>query len=727
MDSDKILLKVAGALDLLSAIIWILADSLIIGIIALVIGIIILSISETKGLDLIDNKKTLILIGIINIPIYLIPSILIFIFIGKLSKYEQAVNAINGPPKKENQESRKIDNLLKLGVLMVVISGILFATTSWRIITDNIKVSTLVLFASLFLILSIFTERKLKLYKTSFMYWILSITFYTLSIIAIQYFGIFGSFLTYSGSGSKLAYFITYLIIGLFTYISHIKYSKNYLAYLSYIAIIFSLYNILTYLKLEVMGVISLLSVVILFVNIYLKENNILKVFTKIASYILVLFILKYSTKSNIYFLLFASIVNFLNLLYLTINKKENSNLTNILNLIFTYILIEIPLRTVNANLIFDFICTTFYTAAIMQNILSTNKNYKTISYIIYTFISFVCFGVLSSKDPSVSVLVPAIYILFNLISINNLLKFESMKLTKYTTPVAIFLLVSGILNVLDTTNIIDANLVLAFTLTSFIYCLINYLKKNDNLYKVSLMISVTLTLLSSSTNTNILVSIISVLPNIYLFLIEIKQNNKFSSIYSYILLLSSIYLPFICLNVINLNIYLINALFIWLLVFIIIISKSNNIKTPTYFYIAIPLLSLSYSEVINSDISSIFRSILMFYIVFLLLKYMVKGKDNKNIIGIIGIIFSVVASGVLLLPSIMFFIYFLTLGIVLVIIGYKEEYNSFYVLGMVMIILNIIFELKDIWLSIPAWLYLLVIGLSIIVVTTFIQAKKQK
>ena len=104
MDSDKILLKVAGILDLLSAILLILTDSLVIGIIALVIGIIILSISETKGLDLIDNKKALIILGIINIPIYLIPSILIFVFIGKLSKYEQAVNAINGPPKKENQD-----------------------------------------------------------------------------------------------------------------------------------------------------------------------------------------------------------------------------------------------------------------------------------------------------------------------------------------------------------------------------------------------------------------------------------------------------------------------------------------------------------------------------------------------------------------------------------------------------------------------------------------------
>ena len=727
MDSDKILLKVAGILDLLSAILLILTDSLVIGIIALVIGIIILSISETKGLDLIDNKKTLIILGIINIPIYLIPSILIFVFIGKLSKYEQAVNAINGPPKKENQESKKIDNLLKLGVLMVIISGMLFATTSWEIITDKIKVIVLILFAFAFLILSILTERKLKLYKTSFMYWVLSIAFYTLSIVAIQYFGIFGSFLTYSGIGSELSYFITYLVIGLFTYISYIKYNKNYLAYLSYVAIIFALYNLLTYLNLEVMGVISLVSLVVLFVNIRIKDNNVLKVFTKTASYILVLFILKYSTDSNIYFLLFATITNFLNLLYLTINQKGNSNITNILNLIFTYILIEIPLRTVNTNLIFDFICTTFYTTTIMQNVLTTSKNNKKLSYIIYTFISFICFGILSSKDPSVSVLVPAIYILFNLLSINNLLKFETVNMTKYTTPIAIFLLVSGILNILDTEHIINANLVLAFSLTSIIYCLINYLKKDDNIYKLSLMISVTLTLLSTSTNTNILVSIISLFPCIYLFIIEKKQSNRFKNIYSYILLLSSIYLPFVCLNIINLNIYLINILFIWVLSFIIVISKYDDIKTSTYFYIAIPLLVLCNSEIINADITTIIKSILIFYILFLLLKYVVKGKDNKNIVGIIGIILSIAISGVLYLPSITLFIYFLTLGIILVIIGYKEEYNSFYIMGMIMIILNIIYELKDLWLSIPAWLYLLVIGLSIIIVTTIIQAKKQK
>lgn len=724
MDNNKILLRVAGALDLLIAMLWILTDGLITGIISLVLGIIILSISESKGLDLIDNKKLLIIVAIINVPIYLISSILMFIFIGKLSKYEQSVNAINGPPKKENKESRKIDNLLKLGVLMVIISGILFATTSWNIITNNIKVSILVLFAFLFLILSLFTEKKLKLYKTSYMYWILSITFYTLSLIAVEYFGIFGLFLTYDGLGSKIAYFITYLVIGLFTYISYIKYNKNYLAYLSYVSIIFSLYNILTYLNIEVMGVILLLSLVILFINIYLKESNILKVFTKIASYILVLFILKYASNSNVYILLTTSIINFINLTYLTIKKKANQN---ILNLIFTYILIEIPLRTVNANLIFDFLCTTLYTTVILGNILSTHKSYKTISYIIYTFISFITFGILSSKDASLSVLIPAIYILFNLLSINNLLKIESIKPTKYTTPVAIFLLVSGILNVLDKTKIIEANLVLAFSLTGIIYCIINYLKEEDNIYRVSLIISLTLMLLSSSTNTNIIMSIISILPSIYLFLIERKNNNKFSNIYSYLLLLSSIYSPFIYLNIINLNVYLINAIFIWLLVFIIIISKEDNIKTPTYFYIAIPLLSLSNTDFINIDIQSIFRSILMYYIVFLILKYLVKRKNSKNIIGLIGITLSILLSGVLLLPSLMFFIYFLTLGIILIIIGYKEEYDSFYVLGMVIIILNIIIELKDLWLSIPAWLYLLVIGLSIIVVTTFIQAKKQK
>lgn len=724
MDNDKIILRIAGALDLLIAMLWILTDGLIIGIISLVLGIIILSISESKGLDLIDNKKLLIIVAIINVPIYLVSSILMFIFIGKLSKYEQSVNAINGPPKKENKESRKIDNLLKLGVLMVIISGILFATTYWNIITNNIKVSILVLFASLFLILSMFTEKKLKLYKTSYMYWILSITFYTLSLIAIEYFGIFGSFLTYDGLGSKIAYFITYLVIGLFTYISYIKYNKNYLAYLSYVSLIFSLYNILTYINIEVMGVILLLSLVILFINIYVKESNILKIFTKIASYILVLFILKYASNSNVYILLATSIINFLNLTYLTIKKKTNPN---ILNLIFTYILIEIPLRTVNANLIFDFLCTTLYTIVILGNVLSTHKSYKTLSYIIYTFISFITFGILSSKDASLSVLVPAIYILFNLLSINNLLKIESIKPTKYTTPVAIFLLVSGILNVLDTTNLIDANLVLAFSLTGIIYCIINYLKKEDNIYRVSLIISLTLMLLSSSTNTNIIISLISILPCIYLFLIERKNNNKFSNIYSYLLLLSSIYSPFIYLNIINLNVYLINAIFIWLLVFIIIISKEDNIKTPTYFYIAIPLLSLSNTDLINIDIQSIFRSILMYYIVFLILKYLVKRKNSKNIIGLIGITLSIILSGVLLLPSLMFFIYFLTLGIILIIIGYKEEYDSFYVLGMVIIILNIIIELKDLWLSIPAWLYLLVIGLSIIVVTTFIQAKKQK
>ena len=66
-------------------------------------------------------------------------------------------------PKKHKEnvdpQARKIDILLKLGVGMVFVSGILFATTSWSIITDLIKLIVLTLLGFMFLVYHYFQKR----------------------------------------------------------------------------------------------------------------------------------------------------------------------------------------------------------------------------------------------------------------------------------------------------------------------------------------------------------------------------------------------------------------------------------------------------------------------------------------------------------------------------------------------------------------------------------------
>ena len=49
------------------------------------------------------------------------------------------------------------------------------------------------------------------------------------------------------------------------------------------------------------------------------------------------------------------------------------------------------------------------------------------------------------------------------------------------------------------------------------------------------------------------------------------------------------------------------------------------------------------------------------------------------------------------------------------------------FIFGIILTIINILVQLRDIWSSIPAWLYLLIVGLGIIIVATYLQTKSKK
>ena len=66
-------------------------------------------------------------------------------------------------------------------------------------------------------------------------------------------------------------------------------------------------------------------------------------------------------------------------------------------------------------------------------------------------------------------------------------------------------------------------------------------------------------------------------------------------------------------------------------------------------------------------------------------------------------------------------------IGIITIIIGYyQKELKYFFSAGILITILNIIYQLK-IWTKIPFWLYLLIGGLSIIGFVTYKEMKKTK
>ena len=479
IEKEKSTIQVAGAINLLAGTLGLISEHYIYGLTVLIIGIICLSVSFLKGLDLIDNKRLLIIAGIINIPFLFISSILIFVFCSNLSEYERKVNGINAPPIEEKEESKKIDLLLKLGVGMVLISGILFATTSWEIIPDMLKICLLIILSIIFLGLSVFTELKLKLYKTSYTYWILGLAFLVLTIVGLQYFGIYGSFLTYGGNGSYISYFITYLLIGIFTYITYLKYNKSYLLQISFISVLISIYNILSFLTLDIITIITLISTLIFIMNIITKEDSVLSFISKLSSYIIIAYIIKFNNSEiNEMSLLICSIINIINMTYL-VKKYEK---LEYVNLIIIFILINIGLNITNLPEIIKYICLTLYIILIEVDFFTTDEKSKNISYIVYLVLSLSCY-INVFNEPFQAIVIPLVIVLLNILSKNNVLSISKLPFENLVNPPLIFMGVLSLIGIIKEITSANITVLTMFIIISAIYTILSIITNNKKTY----------------------------------------------------------------------------------------------------------------------------------------------------------------------------------------------------------------------------------------------------
>ncbi|MDP4177645.1 MAG: hypothetical protein Q8900_04810 [Bacillota bacterium] len=135
----------------------------------------------------------------------------------------QAVNQKNhsSVPKEFNQGTLA----LVIGVLFVIIAGLIFATTTWRILPSTVKAILVLSVTGIFFGASIFADKKLKIKTTSNAFYILGSAFTFVTVIAFGYFRILGDTLTPAGTDCIWLYFIAATItdIVLFLGVNKIK------------------------------------------------------------------------------------------------------------------------------------------------------------------------------------------------------------------------------------------------------------------------------------------------------------------------------------------------------------------------------------------------------------------------------------------------------------------------------------------------------------------------
>lgn len=733
MDKERKLLRAAGILDCviggltIPVFFW--------GIPLILIGLYLYTESKSTDEELIKNKTIYRVIAILSFFFNIISFAIVYTVTDNITKYEKKVNGKNAPPKKVvykiDSESKKIDILLKLGVGMVFISGILFATTSWSFINNYIKAFALILFGAIFIVLSIFTEKKLKIYKSSFMYWLLGISFFLLTIVGILYFGIFGSYLTYTGAGKSLAYAITLLSAAGFLFATYLKFPQKYLANLSLLSTTIAVYNIAMYMSSNTIAICVIAGIVTI-LNIVNRKENIISNYTNLISYTIlpISIIICFNDPISLFI---ASIINIINFNYKAVIEKDK-NISPI-NILFTEILLFISVAKLNVfhdlNVSLIMLLVSLYTLLINTNILKSSNNTKLFNFIIYSLISL---GIVLSSAISLlydntynMIISSVIYLLIFTITRNGLFKSIKYEKLKYIEPIVLFFPVLSV----PLTFIDNFSYIYVISIMALIYSIIGFITKDEEASKINLaygIIGTIFVIQAFTSNKELPLAIINLITALTLFSkFDMKEDNNIplKSI-TYILLLLSVYIPFVGMNILNISEPIIIITYIIITYLIALLLRKEHISKITNFQVIIPLLQMINYFNLNNTVSSILISLTFLYAVALFIKYFVKDIKAKNIIIVIALIIFLFEP--FFLESIYGGIYIGIMGIVTIIYGFrKDEHNSIFITGIVITILNILYRLKGLWKLLPFWLYLLLGGLLIIGFVTYKEIKKSK
>lgn len=759
---ERILLIITAIISVFVIFFHFIEDD--IGFLTLVSGIqLVMTIYTISSMKDIESFNRNIIICIILSCLHInIPNIVILIWAKE--SMENTLYSMNAPPNKFTQqnikveskkifeeekisdEAKKIDILLKIGVFLVVLSGILFSTSSTGPVIDLFKPFFVLILSGIFYGLSYIFKTKVKIKKSENTYYILSNLFLIFFAVALAYFKTFGEFLSFEGKGAEIVWSFISLLSALVIRNLGNKYEKETLKVSSYMIVYLALAFALSYFKASNILIISILLIISIIGNAKIDKNN-----------------SSYHTSKFILILLLGFLVIIYNMFAIT-------QLDELFNGLLSAGLLVV-------NLYF----------------LAQDKNLKE-DRMLYSYVTY--FLIITSVINILSVIFPATYVeekitnayvytsIISLIAHHYFNKIEDLKYGGFVLT-SIILAYSMIMMAFNSCSIL-----LFITSTTLLgYSVWNIYKNNDEiLQKIYFGLQLILMMIVigsgvSVLNTHFNVSITAataVLSYVCIAaLIDIVEDKYITKIkidlvlyYVIISTLSalSVILMFsnsILFNLIVLailigyrlyvnkyikNIDIMNCVILlatlchleytlyqlipniahplMLIIFVVIGYLTRKDKVTSMF--SLWLAYLPYVLMINQfNIINDYQSILMTAPVFILISMtsstlLDMPRKSKNIIETIALMFVMLL--LIFKVSLVIGLYVGIISLAMIFIGTKNsKYNSLFYTGIISLILNIIVQLQEFWSKIPWFVYTLIAGLAIIFYVTYKEFNKDK
>lgn len=480
------------------------------------------------------------IIGIIGIILFFV-----FYLLNKnnFSKNEELqknnVSKVKIKDKVINNKKSDFKTALNFGVFLIIISSIIFATTTWNFINDISKVLILFFETFLFFALGIILKRIFKVEKTSYALTFISSILIGVTVLSMGYFGIFGSSFSTFGSLKMLFYSLIFAIeLFIFFIRKKLKIDKRHSIILTFLMLfIFSLTNFVTdsiYFSIS-MVLFALFAINLLkdkiFKNIF--EFNIFNAILTILISLLFIFDCIYLRKDlgvfeyqNLYLFFILMLMN-LNIIYST--NKINSVLKNFSIIYCGFLVIWFGIFSsslITSCFVFSIFSILSYFWYYVTDDNQSGLILLIISYL-FGFISVILFY-FSNNYLIFSTFISIIFLFLSLISS---IKNKELRIFNYIIrPLFLILLVISlilqpktIINIKLTESLIIINVVLAFML--FLNVI---LKKNiKSSYLIFLMSSIfTGTVLCDK--NNIWYIIVSLIINISILIYSYFSKDKF-------------------------------------------------------------------------------------------------------------------------------------------------------------------------------------------------------
>ncbi|WP_047982833.1 hypothetical protein [Ornithinibacillus californiensis] len=144
------------------------------------------------------------------------------------------------PKKKLSDQQIRDRNItwgLNLGVILLLLAGLVFATSTWDTLSAWAKTGLFITVAILFYGLAWFTSRILHITKTAFAFLVLGSLFLPIIVVSAGYYELFGNYLSLFGEGKFLYGALgTLLVLPIYAYFA-MKLSSRLFVWFSYVAL----------------------------------------------------------------------------------------------------------------------------------------------------------------------------------------------------------------------------------------------------------------------------------------------------------------------------------------------------------------------------------------------------------------------------------------------------------------------------------------------------------